>query len=392
MFWRLTYIAALVVAFIVGPWGSLIGLDNYPRPAHAEQSDRDHDGDIDLDDLEIFASKRLKKELDQVDWCQWLEDGYRNKNSILYQNKQHLGKLYDFIKDYYQCDESPPPSEDNLSVVHTNEYPLRLALGPNGRLYVSNAQIGSVFIYEIGPGSLNLIGELKGLDEPLGVAADLLGRIYVGRDDIDSVEVYDSAGYKVGVIGPGKVKMPNDLAFDRNGNLYVVESVSNRVYVYDPNGALLRSIGSGGDGDGRFRFPCSLLIWYRPDGFGGEYAELYVADQGHGLIQVFDLDGNFRRSFGGKATSGMMGWKLKGKFARLQSLQVDELDRLHGLDSHMGQIQILDPDSGDHITWYGTRGSDPGQLALPLDMVIKGTGQGIVANYGNKRIEIIPIP
>jgi DNA-binding beta-propeller fold protein YncE len=391
--WRLILIAGIVLVFNLCPWGFLIGLDHYPRPAHAEQSDRDHDGDVDLDDLALFSSKRLKKDWQKVDWCQWLNNGYRNKNSIVYQNKQHLDELYEFIKQYFGCGQiGEPPPEGNLTVVHTNDYPLRIALGPNGRLYVSNAQIGSVFIYEVGPGSLSLIGELKGLVEPLGVAVDSLGRIYVGSDDSDSIEVYDSDGYKVGVIGPGKVKMPNDLAFDRNGNLYVVDSVSNRVYVYDPNWTLLGSIGSRGDGDGRFRFPCSLLIWYRPDGFGGEYAELYVADQGHGLVQVFDLEGNFRRSFGGIPSSGMMGWKLKGKFARLQSLQVDGYDRLHALDSHMSTIQILNPDSGSYLVTYSSRGSDPGQLRLPLDMVIDGNNQVIVANYSNKRIEIISVP
>jgi hypothetical protein len=50
---------------------------------------------------------------------------------------------------------------------------LRLALGPDGKLYVSNAQVGSVFIYEAG--SLNQSAELKGLGEVLGVAVDSSG-------------------------------------------------------------------------------------------------------------------------------------------------------------------------------------------------------------------------
>jgi DNA-binding beta-propeller fold protein YncE len=356
--------------------------------AGKNHSDINSDGVVDLQDLILFSDKFSGLDWQTVDWCQWIQD---TNNIEKYGDKYR--ELFIFISDDYQCGQPPPPpSEDNLAVVHTNEYPLRLALGPTGRLYVSNAQIGSVFIYDIFPSSLDLIGELKGIAEPLGLAVDSLGRIYVGSDDSDSIEVFDSDGYKIGVIGLGTVKMPNDLAFDRNGNLYVVDSERKKVWVYSPTGTLLRSIGSGGDGNGRFRFPCSLLIWYRPDGFGGEYAELYVADQGQGLVQVFDLQGNFRRSFGGKATSGMMGWKLKGKFAKMQSLQVDEFDRLHALDSQVSQVQILDPDSGAYITVYGSRGSAVGQLTLPLDMLIDSTGQVFVANYGNKRIEILSVP
>jgi hypothetical protein len=58
----------------------------------------------------------------------------------------------------------------------------------------------------------------------------------------------------------------------------------------------------------------------------------------------------------------------------------------------MSTIQILNPDSGGYLATYSSRGSDPGQLRLPLDMVIDGNNQVIVANYSNKRIEIISVP
>jgi hypothetical protein len=406
------FLMALLFIFMTIPIGeSLIGLDNTPNQAYAAQGDQDGDGDVDLGDVEIFIKEELKKkpgrrgkELKRVrqklkrlksrksndnetDWCQWLQD---------YLKDNKWDELYDFLWDYFECDQPPCP-EDYLAVVHTDEHlPVRLALGPSGsKLYVSDAQFGSVFIYEVLSGGLNLIGEIKGLYDPLGIAVDSEGRIYVGSDGNDNVEVYDSAGCKVDTIGIDTVRMPNDLAFDREGNLYVVDSESNRVWVFNPDGYLLRTIGRKGDGNGRFRFPVSLTISYRVDLSGQEVGEVFVADQGHGLVQVFDLQGNFLRAFGGKPSSGMMGYETKGKFARLQSLQVDGFDRLHGLDSHMSQIQILNPDSGAHIAFYSSRGSDPGQLALPLDMVIAVVGdveKMVVANYGNKRIEILSIP
>ena len=82
--------------------------------------------------------------------------------------------------------------------------------------------------------------------------------------------------------------MPNDMAFDQQGNLYIVDSESKKVWVFASNGTLLRTIGSAGLGDGRFKFPRSLLI------YGQQVQELYVGDQGQGKIQVFDLQG-FRR-------------------------------------------------------------------------------------------------
>jgi len=52
----------------------------------------------------------------------------------------------------------------------------------------------------------------------------------------------------------------------------------------------------------------------------------------------------------------------------------------------------VNPATGGYLADYGTRGTDPGQLTLPLDIVIDRSGQMVVADYGNKRVEQIPIP
>jgi hypothetical protein len=54
-------------------------------------------------------------------------------------------------------------------------------------------------------------------------------------------------------------------------------------------------------------------------------------------------------------------------------------------------IQILTR-SGAHIVDYGEYGPDSGQLRLPLDIVVLPTDQLAVANHGNERVELIPIP
>ena len=278
------------------------------------------------------------------------------------------------------CKGDPLPPD--LTVQNANRLPTRLAQGPNWRFYVSDARIGSVFIY--GP-DLRLVGELKQLDRPLGVVVDALGQIYVGNDGRDNVEVYSPAGVKLREIGAGTIRMPNDLDLDEDGNLYVVDSLSDTVRVFDAAGAWLRDIGSAGDAAGELSFPAAVAIAYR-SGFG----EVYVADQGHARIQVYDLQGAFLRGYGSEVGAFSGDWQ--GKFVKLQSLAIDEFGRLHAADSYLNRIQILDPDTGAYLDSYGSFGTGAGELNVPLDIAIAFWGSTVVANSGNRKVENLFAP
>jgi hypothetical protein len=113
-------------------------------------------------------------------------------------------------------------------------------------------------------------------------------------------------------------------------------------------------------------------------------------------VKVFDLQGNLLRSFGGFVEKGgMMGttWYWEGKFVSLQSLAVvmdgQGNPLLHALDVYMNKVQILDANNGTYLNHYGEFGTGAGQLKLPLDIIINYSGDVIVANADNKRVEII---
>ncbi len=377
----------------VVPIGPFIGLDRLGQTACAAPSDLNSDGVIDLADLQLFSQKWLNKDRQETDWCTWIAEegtGY----------KHFGGELEDFVIAYFNCgggsgepNEPNQPPQDPLAIVNKNNYPMRLALGPYGNVYVSDPKIGSVFIYDLNDANFTVIGELKGLDKPLGIAVDQLGNIYVGNSGRrGSVEIYDANGVQIKVIGRGLIKMPNDLALDLDGRLYVVDSKNDTIWVFDPNGGILRSIGTPGDGQGQFKFPITLTIaYYTDDQTGQDVGELYVGDQGHSLIHVFSLDGNFLRSFGAMVKKSMMGgWKWQGRFASIQSLAIDDLGYLHALDCYLDKVQLFDPETGSYqYIYYGQSGTEPGQLNLPMDIVVNESGQVILAEARNKRVEII---
>jgi len=330
----------------------------------ATLSDQNRDGVVDLADVVLFSQAELGQDWQTVDWCQWLQSPHKHE--------KHLQQLLDFINEHFRCDQGDP-----FAIRNANKSPTRLAWSADGQqLFVTDSKVGSVFVYD---STATLLGELKVTGKPLGVAVNPQGDLYVGNNKSDVVEVYGPDGFKTATIGAETLKMPNDLAFDQYGQLYVVDSQQNRVEVFNPaSGESLRTFGTG-----QLRFPSALAI-------SGE--EVFVADQSNFVIRVFDLQGNLLRSFGGEVTQGFMDYDWQGKFARIQSLAVDSAGRLHVLDSHMAIIQILDAANGAYIDSYGSNGSAPGELDLPLDIDINSYGETAVANTRNERVELLTPP
>jgi DNA-binding beta-propeller fold protein YncE len=201
------------------------------------------------------------------------------------------------------------------------------------------------------------------------------------------VEVYSATGVQLFVIDTGNIRMPNDLALDRQGRVYVADSLSDTVKVYDTAGRWLREIGWAGADEGGLLFPVAVTVAYRTGAGGHEEGELYVADQDNARVQVFDLQGAFLRTYGSAVPAFSTDWH--GRFVKLQSLAMDARGRLHAADSYLNTVQILDADTGDYRDSYGRFGTDAGQLNVPLDIFITRSGRVVVANAENHRVEVI---
>ena len=82
---------------------------------------------------------------------------------------------------------------------------------------------------------------------------------------------------------------PTDVAFDREGNIYVADGEGNsRVLKFNKYGNVLVGWGMKGDGPGRFNLPHSIAI-------DGDL--VYVGDRENGRIQIFDLNGRYLREW-----------------------------------------------------------------------------------------------
>jgi len=108
------------------------------------------------------------------------------------------------------------------------------------------------------------------------------------------------------------------VAFDRGGRLYVLDTGNHRVHVFDEAGKFIRSIGRRGNGPGEFQAPLGIAIT--------SSNELVVNDVVRG-IQLFSLDGAFLRTVavedGSRVVSQIQPHGTDGFFG--------ELGPMHGL-------------------------------------------------------------
>lgn len=130
----------------------------------------------------------------------------------------------------------------------------------------------------------------------------------------------------------------------------------------EPGYAFVMAWGGPGNGPGRFNDHTGIAV-------AGD--EVFVSDARNGRIQVFDLDGNFKRQFGG------LGRPMNLAVAGGELYVADYWnDRLHvfGLD-------------GTPIRIVGSAGSGPGQFNAPGGVAVASNGDLFVADFYNQRVQ-----
>ncbi|HMN31142.1 MAG TPA: 6-bladed beta-propeller [Caldilineaceae bacterium] len=117
-----------------------------------------------------------------------------------------------------------------------------------------------------------------------------------------------------------------------NGDIWVTDGYgSNYIHAYDKAGNYLDSINGSEGGAGPFKCPHGIFIDYRKD-----EPELYIADRGNRRVQVYDIEGNFKRVFGAELLTSPCGFATSGELLLIPELRA--------------RIAILD--SQDHLVCY----------------------------------------
>jgi len=134
-----------------------------------------------------------------------------------------------------------------------------VALDDNDRLFVSDAKLHHVLAFNPKHEQEASIG-MDVLVRPGGIALDRENRLlYVADTGQDIVDVFDADSFKLlrhlgnpskkhDQTDPGTFSLPECVAVDGDGNVYVTDTFNDRVEIFDADGGFISMFGKNGDG------------------------------------------------------------------------------------------------------------------------------------------------
>ena len=233
-------------------------------------------------------------------------------------------------------------------------------------------------------------------NSPSDIFLDSNGNMYVADSLNYRIQKFNSSGQflmKFGSSGNtnGKFVTPYNLTLDASGNIYVADTGNHRIQKFNSSGEFIMSFGSSGTGDGQFNSPRDLVI----DNAG----YIYVVDRSNRRIQKFNSTGEFQMKFGSSGTGD-------GQFTNPTGIAVDSSGNIYVADSGNHRIQKFNS-SGTFLFTFGwgvtngtavlqfctsgcragVSGSGDGQLNSPSDITLDSSGNMLVVDYVNNRIQ-----
>lgn len=218
-----------------------------------------------------------------------------------------------------------------------------------------------------------LIGKerVEQLRRPNGVITDAAGNIYVADSESHIVFVFDQEKNALRFIGIRRLGFPIGLAIsNKHGILYVSDSRQDKVFGFNKDTDDVRlTIG----GPGEFKNPSGMVYDDITD-------RLYVADTQNHMVKVFDKDGRPLFTIGKRGSED-------GEFNFPSYLAMDKKGILYVVDSFNFRVQMFDA-NGKFLKKFGRLGDSSGFFSRPAGIGVDSDGNIYVVDTSFNNFQI----
>jgi sugar lactone lactonase YvrE len=237
-----------------------------------------------------------------------------------------------------------------------------------------------------GPGEFRL---------PDGLAVDTAGTVWVADRDNNRIQKFTYDG-KVEPFPPfkrthltskpGDFNLPYGVAVNGLGELYVADTHNHRIQWFTPQGKLIKTWGRKGRAPGEFDTPRGLTV----DVFGN----VWVADHTNQRVQKFSYDGRLLGVFGRNGGDGTPG-SGPGEFFEPRGMSSDADGNIYVAEMVNHRIQVLRNDGSFVAVWgrnggggYGEFGAGFGEFHLPYQTAVDRAARVWVTDTDNERVQV----
>jgi trimeric autotransporter adhesin len=296
--------------------------------------------------------------------------------------------------------------------------PEDVAVDSSGNVYI--ADTGNAYIREItastgiinfiaGDGSIGYSGDgaaanLAGLIEPFAIALDASGNVYFTEPEDGRVrEITISTGKISTVVGNGNLgfsgdgsaatgammHLPTGLAIDSSGNLYIADSLNDRVRKVA--GTTISTIAGSGvfsySGNGG---PATAAQLNSPEAVAVDAAgNVYIADTANNVVRQISANGVIN-TIAGNGTAGFGGDGGAATSAQLsapQGLAVDASGNVYIADTANARVRKISGGTISTVAGSGTQGyagdgaaATSAQLNTPVGLAVDKSGNLYIAD------------
>ena len=275
-----------------------------------------------------------------------------------------------------------PEQDKNVKIPYQLIRPYGIAVDSKGRIFVADQGVDAIFMFDLETKAVE-IPIRNGIEAKFGLmdglAMDDSDRLYVTDITRRQVLVFNPDHQMEASFGADMLVRPGGIAIDReNRFLYVVDTGNDQVVVFDADThKVLRRIGVAGKkhtltDPGTFSLPSSVAV--DKDG------NVYVTDTLNNRVEIFDAEGNFISMFGRHGDG-------PGYFARPKGIAVDGDGHIWVVDTYQDRVQVFDRD-GRLLIYIGEHGGYPGQFLAAFGIAVDEKNRVIVSEQFPGRLQV----